>query len=72
MIILVKDGFLVVCCWVLGYMYDKFIVYVLFVDVFSCYKDRDGGYICIIRILCCWGDNVEMVVIELVQLDFLY
>lgn len=66
MIILVKDGSFVFCCWVMGYIYDKQLVYVLFDKVFNCYSDCKGGYICIICIVFCCGDNVEMVIIELV------
>lgn len=66
LIMYVKKGVLYNWCEVFKKFCDKDVVYILFVEIGLFFVDCDGGYICIIKIEVCKGDNVLMVVIELV------
>lgn len=65
MITLAKDGSLSARRQVLGYLYDKDLVYSLFDNAAARYGDRNGGYTRILRTMSRRGDNAEMAIIEL-------
>lgn len=69
LIMLVKCGDLYVCCQVVLKVCDEVVVKKLFEVFGECYKDCNGGYICVLKVGFCYGDNVLCVVIELVDCD---
>ncbi len=64
-ITLAKDGSLTARRQVLGYLYDKDLVYRLFDNATTRYGDRQGGYTRILRTVNRRGDNAEMAILEL-------
>jgi len=66
MITLAKDGSLNARRQVMGYVYDKQLVHVLFAKAGERYGDRSGGYTRLTRTVPRRGDNSEMAILELV------
>lgn len=71
-IIKFKDDFIYFCCMVFFYLKSKEVVIELFWIVVLKVVNCLGGYICIICIGYCLGDNVEMCLIEFVDFNEIY
>lgn len=69
LIMLVKCGDLYGCCLVMFKVCNEEQVKKLFDMLGGCYGECNGGYMCVFKVGFCYGDNVLMVVIELVDCD---
>lgn len=69
LVIFGKCGDFYVCCQVIFQVKDIDVVQKLFDVIVICYVLCNGGYLCIMKVGYCQGDNVLFVVIEFVDCD---
>lgn len=69
LIILVKNDIVVNCCLVFVCICLVVIVGKLFIVFGFCYKECNGGYLCVFKVGFCVGDVVLMVYVELVDCE---